>query len=155
MEEKRIYSIGYGNMQIDDFIQPLKKFNIQVLIDVRLKPKSNWNTDYNKDTLKEHLYTEGIEYKWYKDLHGYTTNKDVHYFAKIKRIISISESQNVVMMCSELDPGKCHRYKKITPDIETKKKVYHIYRNEIHDPVIQEETKPKKKNNHQLPLMLF
>ena len=38
-----LYSIGHGNKEIEDFIQELKSFNIQYLVDIRSKPFSKWN----------------------------------------------------------------------------------------------------------------
>lgn len=38
-----VYTIGYGNRNIQTFIQLLQKYEIQILIDVRTNPFSRFN----------------------------------------------------------------------------------------------------------------
>jgi uncharacterized protein (DUF488 family) len=43
MKQKNLYSIGHGNKSIEKFIEQLKDFDIEYLIDVRSKPYSKFN----------------------------------------------------------------------------------------------------------------
>ena len=52
MKENMIYTIGYGNRKIDNFIKTLQEFDIQYLIDVRSKPYSKFNPDFSQNELK-------------------------------------------------------------------------------------------------------
>ncbi len=155
MEDYNIYTIGYGNMIIQDFLESLNKFDIKLLIDVRGYPKSKWNADYNLLALKAHLTKNGIEYKWYKELRGYVNHKSIKYYYRLKDIILLSSKKNVVIMCSELNPNRCHRYIKLTPDIEKKKEVKHIYKNEIIDPKLIVDKNKRKEKQESLQLFLL
>jgi uncharacterized protein (DUF488 family) len=50
-----IFSIGHGNKDIETFIQELKSFDIGFLIDIRTKPFSKWNPDFNQGMLKFYI----------------------------------------------------------------------------------------------------
>ena len=51
MKDTTIYSIGHGNKKIEDFIGELKSFKIQFLLDIRSKPYSKWNPQFNQAAL--------------------------------------------------------------------------------------------------------
>ncbi len=51
----RLYSIGHGNREIDEFIQILTKFQIDTLVDVRTIPYSGTFPQFNKEKLIEKL----------------------------------------------------------------------------------------------------
>ena len=127
-----VFSIGYGNTPLKDFIETLLKFNIKYLFDVRGKPFSKWNADYCKDYLKFKLEETGITYIWLEPLSGFNKNKGFEYYRALDRIIDLSSKFPVCIMCAEQDPEKCHRYTKLTPDIERKiEKVQHILKGEL------------------------
>ena len=62
MNESTIYSIGHGNKVIDDFINELKSFNIFFLLDIRSKPYSKWNPQFNQNQLETELQKHNIKY---------------------------------------------------------------------------------------------
>ena len=134
MNDYKIYSIGYGNLSVEDLIATLKKFDIKLIVDVRAKPYSKWNSIYIKENFEKRLEGTGIQYRWVEPLRGRTDEKLPMYYDALRKVISCIERFNVVLFCSELDPRKCHRYFKLTPDIEKFEKVYHIYRGEIVNP---------------------
>ncbi|QNU25062.1 DUF488 family protein [Geobacillus zalihae] len=49
MNKTPIYTIGYGNRNITDFISILTKYNIQYLVDVRTNPMSSYDPSYKKE----------------------------------------------------------------------------------------------------------
>lgn len=55
-----IYTIGFQDFAIDDFINLLKRKGITFLIDIRSKPYSDRYPAYNKDNLKTTLTQETI-----------------------------------------------------------------------------------------------
>ncbi|MGZ6365218.1 MAG: DUF488 domain-containing protein, partial [Ktedonobacteraceae bacterium] len=57
-----IYTIGYGNRSIEDFVKLLKKFDIKFLVDIRSQPYSRFNTDFSKDELEKSLKQHSIRY---------------------------------------------------------------------------------------------
>ncbi|MBS1614418.1 MAG: DUF488 domain-containing protein [Bacteroidetes bacterium] len=62
MSTKTIYSIGYGNRKIEDFILLLKRYGINTLLDIRSKPLSRFQPACNKEKPQEHLRNEDIVY---------------------------------------------------------------------------------------------
>lgn len=53
---KQLFSIGYsGFPDVNDFIETLKKSQIQILIDVRSHPYSSYFVDYDKEKLSDIL----------------------------------------------------------------------------------------------------
>ena len=58
---KQLLTIGYSGVPvIHDFVQALKEYGIQVLIDVRSNPFSAYYEDYYKDKLNCILPKNGI-----------------------------------------------------------------------------------------------
>ena len=70
MKETTIYSIGHGNKTIEDFIAELKSFDIEYLLDIRSKPYSKWNPQFNQETLELELKNNGITYVFVGDTLG-------------------------------------------------------------------------------------
>lgn len=65
-----IYTIGYGNRTITQFIDILNQYQIAFVIDVRSKPYSRFNPDYTKDALEKHLREHTIRYVFMGDTLG-------------------------------------------------------------------------------------
>ena len=125
-----IYSIGYGNRKFTEFVNLLKKFNIEYVVDVRSKPFSMMNQEFNKDILARLLSQHEITYSFFgyelggrPDDETCYTNGKVDYnlleqkpFYKkgIERLKSAFDQDfNVAIMCSETKPEECHRSKLI------------------------------------------
>lgn len=70
MGKNPIYTIGHGNRKLNDFLDLLRKFNIEYLIDVRSKPYSKFNTQFNQNELKIFLENNGIRYVFMGDSIG-------------------------------------------------------------------------------------
>lgn len=131
MKRKSIYSIGYGTRELDDFLEILKAHGIEYLLDVRSKPFSKINPDFNQNELKYFLERNSIRYVYMGDTLGglpqfpscYDKEGRVDYeklrtkdffLSGIERLKTAYE-QNlpVVLMCSESNPCECHRSKLI------------------------------------------
>ncbi len=127
MIKKTIFTIGYSGFTISNFIQELKKYNINVVIDVRSYAYSEKYPEYNKYTIKKILNEEGIYYKNYSKEFGarqeekglYSSNGylDFDIFSKseqfqmgvTKLVDSTEKGYRIVLMCAEKDPIQCHR----------------------------------------------
>jgi len=59
-----IYTIGYGNRPITDFVELLRKYSITCLVDVRSLPTSRFRPDYRQKALRAHLEAADIAYWW-------------------------------------------------------------------------------------------
>lgn len=135
MADATIYSIGHGKKQIEDFISELKSFDIRFLLDIRSKPFSKWNPQFNQAALKIELKNHGIKYVFVGDTLGgmpedrscYDFNGKVVYdlirekdFFKsgLKRLTVANEKKiNLAIMCSESKPEECHRSKLIGQEL--------------------------------------
>ena len=125
-----LYSIGYGNRRIDDFICLIKNHQIKFLADLRSKPYSRFNTDFSQKNLKAILQANGIKYIFMGDslgglpsdsscyIDGYVDYKVVDgkdfYKKGIDRLLTAHKKKiPLVLMCSEKKPHECHRSKLI------------------------------------------
>ncbi len=135
MKETTIYSIGHGNKKIEIFIAELKYFGIEYLLDLRSKPFSKWNPQFNQATLELELKNHGIKYVFVGDTLGglpgdrscYDSNGKVVYevikgkdFFRhgLERLINANEKRiNLAIMCSESKPEECHRSKLIGQEL--------------------------------------
>jgi uncharacterized protein (DUF488 family) len=77
---KLIYTIGHSTHPIEDFIDLLKGYKIEMLIDVRTIPKSRHNPQFNKETLETVLKEFDIQYHHLSKLGGlrHTTKESVY-----------------------------------------------------------------------------
>ena len=50
-----IYALGHSNYPFDKFIEILKKYNINCVVDIRAIPYSKYNIQYNKEFFQNSL----------------------------------------------------------------------------------------------------
>ena len=135
MKESTIYSIGHGNKKIEDFIDELKSFDIHFLLDVRSKPYSKWNPQFNQAQLKLELERNDITYVFVGDVLGglpddrscynyegkvvYDLIKEKDFFKEGLMRLSTANAKriNLAIMCSESKPEECHRSKLIGQEL--------------------------------------
>lgn len=126
-----IYSIGHGARPIDIFLQLLLKYDINYVVDVRTKPRSRFNPQYNKDRFAAALREHGITYVYMGDTLGgmptdkscydqdgrvdYTKVKEKDFFKNSLARLKTAHEKNIriACVCSELAPCECHRSKLI------------------------------------------
>jgi len=122
-----LYSIGYGNRDIGTFVKLLQQQQTDILVDVRSKPHSGYQEDYNRGQLNDTLSKNSIRYQWMGDLLGgrpqqanlYDQEGYVDYlacqedFLFTQGFVQLEELDSggmvVALMCSELRPEQCHR----------------------------------------------
>jgi len=110
-----IYTIGHSNRSLDKFIDILKFFRIETLIDVRRFPKSIYNPQFNKENLNIILHQNNIEYFWIEKLGGFRKGGYLEYMNSkefkegLKRLIEIAKKKKSAIMCAEILWFKCHR----------------------------------------------
>lgn len=136
MENSSLYSIGHGNKSIDTFIDELKHFGINYLIDIRSKPYSKYNPQFNQNELKFALLDKKITYTFMGDVLGglpddrtcytnghvdYEKLKDKDFFKDgLKRLVTANKKKiKVAIMCSESKPEECHRTKLVGEELKT------------------------------------
>lgn len=127
MEKKPLYTIGHGVRKAEDFLELLKKNDIEYLVDVRSVPYSRFNPQYRQPALKSFLEANGITYVFMGDTLGgrpkddscYDENGRIDYRAVstkpffregIERLKDAYEKNiSLAIMCSEGKPAECHR----------------------------------------------
>ena len=65
-----IYALGHSNYPFDKFIEILKKYNINCVVDIRAIPYSKYNTQYNKEFFQSTLKKLGYTYIYMADEFG-------------------------------------------------------------------------------------
>lgn len=125
-----IYTIGHSTRTIDEFIKILHEYNIEEVIDIRTIPRSRHNPQFNTDKLKDSLFGSNIYYEHIKGLgglrhtskasintawenaafRGFADYMQTNEFEKsLLELINISRKKQVVIMCAEAVPWRCHR----------------------------------------------
>ena len=121
---KELYTIGYaGFPNTQDFLDALKRYEAQILIDVRSSPFSNYYAAYNKDALSDLLRAQGIYYFNFAKQFGARQENSEFYrngrldfetFSRSDQFVDgvrkVDASNAVVtFMCAEKKPSECHR----------------------------------------------
>ena len=140
-----IYTIGYGNRSIEEFVELLQQYDIKFLADIRSQPYSRYNPDFSKDALEKRLKQASIRYIFMGDTLGGRPKDDTCYqedgrvdYEKVaekefyqKGISNLhtawDKQLHIVLMCSEAKPQTCHRSKLIGKTLSKQKiEVAHI-----------------------------
>lgn len=144
---QHIYTIGHSTLSIEDFIDVLQYYKIDMLIDVRTIPRSRHNPQYNEDALKIVLKESHIKYKHISKLGGlrHTTKSSINtgwrnlsfrgfadymqtsfFWEGIEEVEELGKKYNVAIMCAEVLPWRCHRSLIADAFTFSKWKVFHI-----------------------------
>lgn len=62
-----IYTIGFSNQDLNQFVAKLQHYGVQLVADVRSYPKSQYTPQFNQANLEQVLPAAGIAYHSYKD----------------------------------------------------------------------------------------
>jgi len=141
-----IYTIGHSNIQVEAFLNLLS--GIDVVVDVRSTPFSQYAPQFNAHEIKGKLSAAGIEYVFMEDeylgniLGGrprdegcYESGKIVYdrvkerswYQEGISELVELACNKTLAVMCSEEDPDKCHRHHLIAQSVlDSGLRVLHI-----------------------------
>ena len=136
-----LYTVGHSNVALEQLVQLLQNFAIEVIVDIRSAPYSQYTPHFNREVFKLGLAQAGIEYrfageylggrpdnpKYYKSetLPSGKTNylqqvdyeayaRDEKYLRGIRHLLNLAQTKRVAIMCSEEDPKRCHRHHLIT-----------------------------------------
>ena len=129
-DQRSIWTIGHSTLSIEDFIDKLKSFDIEVLVDVRSFPGSRRYPHFNQGNVRASLIAVGISYEHLRELggrrrarpdslnvawrnesfRGYADYMETEGFREgIQRLLAIAGKQRVAIMCSEAVGWRCHR----------------------------------------------
>lgn len=133
MIDSKLYTCGYGNLSLKNFIENLQKNEIQVLVDVRSNPYSRFRPEFNSKAFEITLSDFGIRYIHKIELGGKPKNQELYTngkldYEKLRKSIPYLQGLEILekgiefgcrmaIMCSELDFNNCHRYNLIGNDM--------------------------------------
>ena len=141
----RIFTIGYENATVGDFIAALKKAGVERLIDIRAVPNSR-RPGFSKTPLRNALAEEEIEYVHLRALGTPADGRAAaragrheeleriyagqlelpEAMAQSAQMLELAEERPSALLCYERDPAVCHRtllLSAIAPDAEA----VHLY----------------------------
>ena len=152
-----VYTIGHSTSKLDQIVRLLQQHSIQLLLDVRSRPRSRWAPWFNQQNLATVIPGIGVEYRWAGDRLGGLPDDPAYYkpnphptkktdpptvadYDKIARqewfqkaineLLEIASSKRTAIMCAEEDPGTCHRSLLLGNTLAEKGvKVLHIRKN--------------------------
>lgn len=125
-----VLTIGHSTHPAEAFIDLLRSHGVELLVDVRTRPGSKRNPQFNQQALATALAASGIAYchegelggfrqprlnspnlglrsAW---LRGYADYMQTAAFAgALQRLIGLAAGRRVAVMCAEALPENCHR----------------------------------------------
>ena len=120
-----VYTVGHSTHSIEKLLELLKIHSITVVCDVRSKPYSRMNPQFNREPLKEALRYAGIKYVFLgKELGARSDDKSCYRNGQvqydllaqtslfkhgIERLKQGAANYRVALMCAEKEPLDCHR----------------------------------------------
>jgi uncharacterized protein (DUF488 family) len=138
-----IFTIGHSTRSLEEFINILKFYKIELVVDVRRFPSSKKFPWFNKENLEKELNKERIEYIHYPELGGYRKegyeafSKSKEFQLAINNLLEKIGEKNAVILCSEIKWWKCHRRYIANALGQMGKEVIHIWdekKTQVHKP---------------------
>jgi len=125
-----ISTLGHSTRPVEEFVELLRGYGIQQLVDVRTIPRSRHNPQFNSEVLAGSLQMAGIAYRHMPGLgglrhprrdsinmgwrnasfRGYADYMQTGEFHKnLEELIAFSAAATTAIMCAEAVPWRCHR----------------------------------------------
>jgi uncharacterized protein (DUF488 family) len=129
-EGRLVLTIGHSTRTLAAFIELLKSNKVTLLADIRTIPRSRHNPQYNLDGLPGELGGVGVKYRHMAGLgglrHPASNSPNVgwrntsfrgfadymqtrEFEAQLDKLINLSTTERVCLMCAEALPWRCHR----------------------------------------------
>jgi uncharacterized protein (DUF488 family) len=112
----KLFSIGAGNENLQSFINRLKKWSVNCLVDLRSQPYSGYVPHFNRENLYESLKRVEIDYLYFGDKLGGRPSEGFEKFRaspkfneNIDLLLNQVKGKSAALMCTEFDMSKCHR----------------------------------------------
>jgi uncharacterized protein (DUF488 family) len=122
--------VGHSTRSLEDLVDTLKAYDIELLVDVRRFPGSRRLPQFGSAELKAALESNGIAYLWleslggrrpaHRDSHnlgwtnsafrGYADHTETEEFAEgLFELLNVAEGLLTAIMCAEVLWWRCHR----------------------------------------------
>ncbi|MDR2007797.1 MAG: DUF488 domain-containing protein [Alphaproteobacteria bacterium] len=110
---KVLYTIGHSNVELEYFLDVLKKYEINILCDIRITPYSGYVPHFNKESLAAACKKAGIQYIHKTELGSVNVYPLVEPTEIILNILEkmslVVAEKNVALMSDGWDYKNCHR----------------------------------------------
>ena len=125
-ENFKLYTVGHSNQTQEEFLRLLQEHDVNCIVDVRSVPASKYAPQFNEDSLRWFLKSNGIQYLHFGDEFGArrydclndegqvdferaaTTPAFLH---GVERLMNgLQRGFRISLMCSEANPLECHRF---------------------------------------------
>lgn len=122
----RLYSVGHSNQSQEEFLELIKMYDINCIVDVRSVPASKYTPQFNLESLKWFLRANNIQYLHFGDEFGARrfdsldgegqvnfemAIKTPNFIRGVERLMTgLQKGFNISIMCSEANPLECHRF---------------------------------------------
>lgn len=150
-----LYTIGCSNGSIDDLVAELKRFGLTAVADIRSIPYSAHTPWFGRESLEKTLQSFGLMYVYLGAEFGAMRTKPERMqdetdsipvtdgivdFVKVRRTEAflrgvarikngLAKGYRIALMCTELEPDRCHRSVMVTPAFADTMPIGHILRN--------------------------
>ena len=129
-ESRVVFTIGHSTRTLEEFVEILKAYRVNLLVDVRTVPRSRHNPQFNKEPLPASLKQDGIRYIHMPEIgglrhpkrdsinlawknsgfRGYADYMQTQEFTdNLLKIVALARENCLALMCAEALPWKCHR----------------------------------------------
>ncbi len=129
-ESAVVFTIGHSTRTLEEFVELLKAYSVNLLVDVRTVPRSRHNPQFNKETLPTSLKQNGIRYIHMPEIgglrhpkrdsinlawknsgfRGYADYMQTQEFTdNLLKIVALARENCLALMCAEALPWRCHR----------------------------------------------
>ena len=141
-DRPRLYTIGHSTHTFEEFVQLLKRHNVNAVADVRSQPYSRWTEHFNRERFAADLAAVGIRYVFLGEELGARRDEVQSYEmdrVSYERIVSLPRFQDglnrlrqgsheyrIAVMCSEKEPLDCHRTVLICRQLRGEFHIQHI-----------------------------
>ena len=125
-----VLTIGHSNRSLEEFLRLLESNGVTLLVDVRTRPRSRHNPQFDLETLPASLAARGIGYRHAPALGGLRRSapdspndgwadparrgfadymRTEGFVLALEDLIARLGGARVALMCAEADPANCHR----------------------------------------------
>ena len=120
-----VLTIGHSTHTLEAFVALLQMHDVTAVADVRSKPYSRFNPQFNREPFAKALSAEGIRYVYLGDaLGGRSEDPSCYEDGRIRydrvattesfksglaRVVCGTAKYRIALMCSEKEPLDCHR----------------------------------------------
>ena len=139
-----LFTIGHSTHSWEKFLELLRQHCIEAVADVRSSPYSQYNPQFNRESLQLALRQQGISYVFLGEELGARRSEPECYvngrvdyaliartpaFARgLDRLVQGAAKMRIAVMCAEKDPLDCHRCILVSPRLKERGiNVQHIH----------------------------